>query len=184
MEPLDPLIRQRANTVFWSSFCTVVIGPTALAVIPAIGKTNKLESVIVLAFGAVASLVLPAGMIAAILSRPIRVHGARGPLIALLLMVAALTCGVGAGVWWAARPAGEIGWPLTGALWRQFGWASLILLPVLLLTLFIDVAIQIAFAVAQALAPALVPTFGMLAGALAAWMLVAMVLKVQARLQR
>ncbi len=179
---IDPQTQARANAVFWTTFVVMVVVPAAVVVVPQVGR-DPFEQVVTLAFGAVASLVVPAGLIALIVSRPVRVHGAHGPLLTSLIAVPGLLCGVAAAVWWAAHPPAEVGWLLTGALWREMSWASLILLPILMLTIVIDVGIQIVWAVAKALAPALVPAFGVLAGVFGAWMLVALVMRILTRLR-
>lgn len=170
--------QQVANNVFWSTFLVVVFVPAAFAVIPRVGNTAP-EHLLLLAFGSVGALILPAALTALFVSRPVRVHEGRGPWASLFVALVAIACALRAGFWWAGHThQADIGWPLTGAIVKELGLVSILIFPLLILTAVVDVFIQIVWHVAQSLAPALVPTAGALAGAFAAWALSAIVLRV------
>lgn len=179
----QPGVTPLATTVFWTTFLVVVLVLTAVTVIPQVG-VEKTEQVLLLAFGAAVSLVVPAGLAALLVSRPLRVHGERGPLLSMLFALVGFACGVAASLWLRAHPLGaDIGLPLTDALWAQLGWVSLVIFPLLLITLMIDMLIRIVWAIAHALAPALVPAFALLGGVLLVWAIAALVIKVARRLR-
>lgn len=169
-----------ADRVFWCTFVVAVFAPASLAVLPG-AKTQPLDANVIFAFITVGALLVPAGLIAVLLSRPMRVDANRGHWLSAMFAVIALGCAIAAAIAWARHPFHEVTWPLTRALWHAWGDAAFLLLPVFLLTGLLDVFIMLAVAIALSLAPALVPAFGALAGVALSTLVASVVRRVRAR---
>ena len=176
MKPDDPAPRA-ARKLFWTSFGAMAAVLPMLAVAHEANQ-RSLQQNLVVALLSIAAVLLPAWAVAAIVSRPLRVHAARGPRIAFVLVLLGLSCGTTTALLWLTHPPADPEWPITRALWESLGDAHWVMLPVFLLTIIADVFVMGLFEVGRALAPAFVPALGVLAGVFVAWLVSAIVIRV------